>query len=156
MVMPLSPHFTLEELVHSDVALRQGIDNTTSDPSIIASLTALATNLLEPIRAYYGIPFLPTSGYRCSALNRAVGGVADSQHMRGQAADIVLPGVTRFDLAQWIARSLDFDQLILELYTPGEPNSGWVHCSYASPGRNRHQALTYPATTRRYLDGLQP
>jgi zinc D-Ala-D-Ala carboxypeptidase len=155
MATQLSEHFTLEELVHSDVALRKGIDNATDDPVVITALTALARNILEPIRAQFG-PFFPTSGYRCPALNEVVGGAGDSQHMQGQAADIVIPGVTRPMLAQWIERSLDFDQLILELYTRGEPDSGWVHCSYVSPTRNRKQGLTYPPQTRRYLPGLLP
>ena len=155
MPTPVSPHFTLEELVHSDVALRRGIDNTTADPAVINRLTAITVNVLEPIRAHYGLAFSPISGYRCPALNQLIGGVADSQHMRGEAVDITLPSVTRFDLAQWIYQSLTFDQLILELYTPGDPDSGWVHCSYVSTAANRRQVLTYPSSTRRYVIGLQ-
>jgi len=154
MATNLSYHFTLEELVHSDVALRKGIDNTTSNPAIVTALTVLASNILEPIRAQFGA-FSPTSGYRCPALNTAIGGAANSQHMSGQAADIVIPGVTRLALAQWIERSLDFDQLILELYTPGEPDSGWVHCSYVNPARNHKQSLTFPPQLRQYIPGLQ-
>jgi zinc D-Ala-D-Ala carboxypeptidase len=154
MATHLSPHFTLEELVHSDYALRHDIDNTTADPAIIAALTALAVNILEPIRARFGA-FSPNSGYRCPELNTAIGGAAKSQHMDGRAADIVIPGATRFDLALWIEQSLDFDQLILELYRPGDANSGWVHCSYVGPGENRGQSLTYPPKLKRYLPGLQ-
>lgn len=155
MPTPLSDHFSLEELVHSDYALRHGINNTTGDPAIIAALTELSRRILEPIRAQFG-PFSPTSGYRCPMLNAAIGGAAYSQHMAGEAADIVIPGVTRLALEQWIERSLDFDQLILELYTPGDPNSGWVHCSYVSPGKNRKKTLTYPPHVGEYLDGLRP
>jgi zinc D-Ala-D-Ala carboxypeptidase len=155
MTTHLSPHFTLEEMVHSDYALRNDINNTTSDPAIIAALTELVVNILEPVRAQFG-PFSPTSGYRCPQLNTAISGARNSQHMTGQAADIVMPRITRFDLAQWIERTLDFDQLILELYSPGEPNSGWVHCSYVDPGSNRKQSLTYPPGLRRYIPGLQP
>ena len=108
--------------------------------------------MLEPIRAEFG-PFSPTSGYRCPELNVAVGGATNSQHMAGQAADIVIPGLTRFDLARWIEGALDFDQLILEFYTPGAPNSGWVHCSYAGPD-NRRESLTYPPGLGRYLPSL--
>jgi hypothetical protein len=156
MSTPVSPHFTLEELVHSDYALRHGIDNATADPGIIRALTALALNVLEPIRAHYGLPFAPTSGFRCPELNRAINGAANSQHMVGEAADIVLPGMTRLELAQWIEHSLDFDQLILECYIPGEPNSGWVHCSYRSTGGNRKELLTYTAKGHQYLRGLNP
>ena len=87
-------------------------------------------------------------------MNQAIGGATNSQHMSGEAADIVLPGVTRFALAQWIEQSLDFDQLILERYTPGNPNSGWVHCSYRWTG-NRKQSLTLPPGSNNYLPGLR-
>jgi len=156
MATQISPHFTLEELVHSDFALRNGIDNSTTDPAIIDALRSLALSILEPIRAHYGFAFSPTSGYRCPEVNKATGGATNSQHMRGQVADIVLPGISRLALAQWIERSLDFDQLILERYTPGDPNSGWVHCSYRSAAENRKESLTYPPGAHGYLPGLQP
>jgi hypothetical protein len=155
MATQLSPNFTLEELVHSDYALRHNIDNNTNDPSILAALAALSANVLEPIRAQFG-PFFPTSGYRCPQLNRAIGGAANSQHMKGQAADIVIPTVTRYELAQWLQQNLNFDQLILELYTPGQRNSGWVHCSFVEGGSNRKQSLTYPPATHQYIPGLHP
>jgi hypothetical protein len=155
MATQLSPHFTLEELVHSDYALRHHIDNTISDPEIVAALTALAVNILEPARAQFG-PFFPTSGYRCRELNKLIGGATNSQHMKGQAADIVIPTVTRYDLALWLQQNVDFDQLILELYTPGQRDSGWVHCSYVEGGLNRKQSLTYPPATHQYIPGLHP
>lgn len=150
----ISDHFTLEELTRSDVAVRRGIDNMPADPRVVVALSALAVHILEPIRTEFG-GFSPTSGYRCPELNAVVGGAPNSQHMEGQAADIVIPGLTRFELARWIEAALNFDQLILEFYTPGEPDSGWVHCSYAGPSRNRKQSLTYPPGLRRYLPGLQ-
>jgi zinc D-Ala-D-Ala carboxypeptidase len=155
MATQLSEHFTLEELCHSDVALRAGIDNSTTDPSIVASLTDLAIHILEPIRRQFNIPFSPTSGYRCLALNTLIKGAANSQHMVGKAADIVLPTVTRPQLAEWIRVNLDFDQLILEYYSPGQPDSGWVHCSY-NTGNNRKQVLTYQPGSAGPVDGLQP
>lgn len=156
MPTQISPHFTLEEMFHSDYALRNNIDNTTTDPMISAALTALAINVLEPIRNHYGTAFSPTSGYRCPQLNRAINGAVNSQHMSGQAADIVLPIVARFELAQWIEQALDFDQLILEYYTPGQPQSGWVHCSYVRAGANRKDVRTCPPGTTDYLPGLRP
>ena len=155
MATLLSPNFTLEELVHSDYALRHNIDNSTDDANILAALRALAVNVLEAIRAQFG-PFLPTSGYRCPQLNRAIGGAANSQHMKGEAVDIVIPTVTRYELALWLQQNLEFDQLILELYTPGQRNSGWVHCSFVERGANRKQSLTYPPATHQYISGLHP
>jgi zinc D-Ala-D-Ala carboxypeptidase len=99
----LSPHFTLEELVHNDIALRYQIDNAPHSPAIIPALTSLALNILEPIRAHSGMAFSPTSGYRCPELNRLVHGASNSQHMDGQAADIVLPAMSRLELAKWIS-----------------------------------------------------
>jgi hypothetical protein len=81
------------------------------------------------------------SGYRGPALNEAVGGSSNSQHCKGEAVDIECPGTGNYDVAKWIEDNLDFDQLILEFYTPGIPDSGWVHVSYKSEG-NRKQSLT--------------
>ncbi len=78
----LAENFTLKELVHSDYALCHDIDNSTDDTNIIAALTALTVNILEPVRAQFG-PLYPTSGYRCPDLNRLVGGATNSWHMNG-------------------------------------------------------------------------
>ena len=150
--MELSPNFTLEELCKSQTALRQGIDNTPRDDGIIAALTAVTRNILQPVRDHYGVPIAPSSGYRCAELNGAIGGAATSQHVKGQAVDFEVPGVSNLALAAWVEQTLDFDQLILECYTPGEPTSGWVHCSYVGRGENRKQVLTYDG--RSYSDGL--
>jgi zinc D-Ala-D-Ala carboxypeptidase len=75
-------------------------------------------------------------------LNEAVGGSTRSQHCKGQAADIEVPGVANGDVAEWIVENCDFDQLILEFYTPGIPDSGWVHVSYVSEEDNRKSILT--------------
>jgi len=138
----LTANFTLEEMVRSEVAMRRNIRNTTSDPVIIAALTAVAQNIMEPVRAHFNVGFTPNSAYRCPALNAAIGSKPTSQHVRGQAVDIEVPGIGNFDLARWIEANLDFDQLILEMYVSGQPSSGWVHCSYVAPGANRHQTLT--------------
>ena len=83
----LTTNFTLNELIRSNTANKLNIDNTPSD-EIIDSLKKLCTNVLQPIRDKYGKPMVITSGYRCKALNKAVGGVKTSQHVLGQAADI--------------------------------------------------------------------
>ena len=149
--MQLSPHFTLEALCKSDYALRSGIENSTADPAIIENLRRLCERVLEPMRAHYGVPFEPNSGYRCLALNRAIGSQDNSQHVKGEAVDIEIPGMPNYDLALWISQTLEFDQLILEFYTPGVPASGWVHVSLAAVN-NRRQMLTINKQQR--LSGL--
>lgn len=145
----LSAHFSLAEFVKSQAATRKGIRN---DPpqSAIAAMQVLCAQVLEPVRARFGRPVKISSGYRSPALNRAIGGVASSQHVKGEAADFEVPGVSNLEVAQWMMRRLNYDQLILEFYHPGQPNSGWVHVSYREPYRN--QELTFDG--RRYLTGL--
>lgn len=138
--MHLSEHFTLREMTLSQTAARQGIDNTPDDDAV-AALRAVCEHVLEPVRAHYGVPFSPSSGFRCLALNRALGSKDSSQHIKGEAVDLEVPGVPNYELAAWIRDNLTFDQLILEFYTPGDPTSGWVHCSYVA-GDNRLAALT--------------
>lgn len=137
--MQVSPHFTLAELTRSQTALRRGIANQ-PDPSHLLALHALATHVLEPIRAYFG-PFTPTSCYRSAALNRTIGGARRSQHMLGEAADIKLPSVSNRELADWVTAHLEFDQLILEFYRPDAPHHGWVHVSYRT-GQCRGEILS--------------
>ena len=134
--MRLSPHFALSEFVSSQTAARRGIDNT-PPPEVIERLTALCENVLEPVRAHFGRPVVISSGYRCPALNRAVGGAASSQHVKGEAADFEIPGISNVEVARWMERKLNYDQLILEFYTPGQPNSGWVHASWRPNFRNQ-------------------
>ena len=144
--MHLSDHFTLEELCKSHTAERLGIDNMVDPDSddgrhVVANLRRVCERILEPVRARFDVPFAPNSGYRCLELNRALKSSDRSQHVAGQAVDIEVPRVSNFDLAVWIRDNLDFDQLILEFYTPGEPSSGWVHCSLAEDG-NRGEVRT--------------
>ena len=141
MAHELSANFKLEELCKSQVALRNGINNSTEDPAIIANLTRLCQEVLQPVRVHFGVPFTPSSGYRCLELNRALGSKDSSQHIKGEAADFEVPGVSNFDLATWVSQNCAFDQVILEHYTQGEPSSGWVHCSTTADG-NRHASLT--------------
>ena len=91
--------------------------------------------------------------YRSIELNEEVGGSRTSQHCFGQAADFEIMGVSNYDLAEWVAINTQFDQLILEYYKPGIPNSGWVHCSFVGINQNRHQCKT-PSDGKNYLPGL--
>ena len=135
----LSKNFTLQEYIKSQTALRQGIDNTPSEEHL-ASAKKLFELVVQPVRDHFGVTVI-NSGYRGPALNAAVGGSATSQHCKGEAVDIECPGTPNYDVAKWIEDNLDYDQLILEFYTPGIPDSGWVHVSYKSEG-NRKQSLT--------------
>jgi len=147
--MMLSEHFTLEECYKSQIAIRKGIDNTPPE-NLIPNLKRLCEKILEPIRNFYNIPFSPNSVYRCRALNAMVGGAEESAHMDADAADIEIPTISNYDLAVWVRNHLEFDQLILECYTLGDPDSGWVHVSYTDSNRNK--VLTY--TKGQYISGL--
>ena len=136
--MRLSKNFTLQEFTKSQTALRHGIDNTPGEEHL-SSAKSLFENVVQPIRDNFGVTVI-NSGYRGPKLNEAVGG-SSSQHCKGEAVDIECPGTSNYAVASWIEQNLDFDQLILEFYTPGIPDSGWVHVSYKSEG-NRKSILT--------------
>lgn len=120
---------------------------------LLPKLKRLCVELLEPIRLHYVRPFRPNSGYRSIELNKAVGGSSASQHCKAEAVDIEIPGISNYELAVWIKSNLEFDQVILECYRIGEPNSGWVHVSLKDIGAgNRAMVLTY--SNRRYSEGL--
>jgi zinc D-Ala-D-Ala carboxypeptidase len=132
-------YFTLEELTRSDVAKREGIDNTPDLPTTEA-LTALVEDVLDPLREMYGHPIHVTSGYRCEELNKAVGGAKTSQHLRGEAADIHTgKRGENAKLYRLIKKYFDYDQLIWEKGDDYEPS--WVHVSYKAEGGNRKQVL---------------
>lgn len=119
--MNLSPHFTLEELTRSQYAARMGLSND-PDTSIILNLKRLA-GLLEQVREELGKPIIVSSGYRSPALNAAIGGSKQSQHMFGCAADIRALGMSPDDLMMSITGSdIKYDQLIREY-------DSWVHIS---------------------------
>ena len=139
----LSPHFRLREFERSQIANRFDIDNTVKEKQIYNNLTLLCENVLEPIRRHYGVPFSPTSGYRCLELNRRLGSSDKSQHVKGQAADIELSIVVNYELGIWIRDNLDYDTVLLEFYKEDIPSSGWVHVSYISKKNNRKRALKF-------------
>ena len=139
--MKLSANFSLAELTKSQTAERMGIDNTPTEEQI-TSLMLVAQKILQPVRDHYGIGFAPSSGFRSVELCEAIGSSAKSQHAKGEAADFEVPTISNYELANWIKDNLEFDQLILECYKSGDPNSGWVHCS-VKPDGNRKEVLTY-------------
>ena len=136
----LSKNFSLAELTYSGTAISKGLDNTPT-PEIIANMQILVDNVLQPLRDKLGKPLKINSGYRAPAVNTAVGGSATSDHCKGQAADIEIAGMANGDLANYIIENFKFTQVILEFYTQGLPNSGWVHVSY-NPDNLKCQVLT--------------
>ena len=138
--MNLSANFTLKELTKSDTATRLGLDNTPDDEAL-ENLKTLCEMVLQPVREHYGKSVSVNSAYRSPESNAAVGGSKTSDHCKGMAADIEIVGVANADLAQWIMDNLEYTQLILEFYTPGIPDSGWVHVSY-DPNNLKKQELT--------------
>ena len=139
MTIRLSKNFALSEMVKSATAERLNVDNSPSDIHLV-NLTHLAINILQPVRNQFGVITI-NSGYRSPALKAKVGGSKTSQHCNGQAADFESFSTPNPDLAKWIAKNLEFDQLILEFYDGKNPNSGWVLCSYNVMG-NRKIFLT--------------
>ena len=142
MNTPVTMHFTIEEMYASDTAKRLGIDNKPTTQKMI-NLVYLCAFVLEPLRVAMGEPIKIGSGYRCEKLNKAVGGVYNSQHLKGQAADLCIDG----DIEKgrrwfnYIKDHLPFDQLVWE-HNP-KTGSYWVHVSYVFPdfGKNRRKVI---------------
>ena len=142
MAVQLTKHFSLEELCASATAKARGIQNRPSVQQII-SLVYLTCYVLEPLREAMNEPIPISSGFRCEALNKAVGGVYNSQHLKGQAADLCIDGDIQKGRKwfEYIKNHLPFDQLIWEK----NPKTGscWVHVSFVFPdfGKNRHKVI---------------
>ncbi|MBK4989611.1 D-Ala-D-Ala carboxypeptidase family metallohydrolase [Pseudomonas sp. S36] len=143
--MLLTPHFTLREMIVSQLAARDGFDNTPPRP-VVDNLKLLC-NTLEQVRALFDAPIIISSGYRSERLNTLIGGSAKSQHVQGLAADFTVIEVCPRETVQRICDSpIGFDQLILEF-------DKWVHLS-VSRGAPRRQVLTIRKGSG-YLPGLQ-
>ena len=134
-------HFTMEELYASATATAKGINNKPSVQQMI-NLVYLCAYVLEPLRVAMGEPIKIGSGFRCQQLNKAVGGVYNSQHMKGQAADLCIDGDIQKGRKwfNYIKNHLPFDQLIWEHNSKG---TYWVHVSFVFPdfGKNRHKVI---------------
>ena len=127
--MKLSKNFSLAELTKSQTAERMGLDNNPSEDQT-ENLRLLCERVLQPVRDHFDHVVTISSGYRSEILSQKIGSSSKSQHCRGQAADFEIFGIDNNKVSDWIKENLMFDQLILEYYTPGEPNSGWIHVSY--------------------------
>ena len=137
----ITMHFTVEEMYASATATSNGIDNRPNTQQII-NLVYLCAYVLEPLRVAMNEPIKIGSGFRCQKLNKAVGGVYNSQHMKGQAADLCIDGDIQKGRKwfNYIRDHLPFDQLIWEHNAKG---SYWVHVSFVHPdfGKNRHKVI---------------
>ena len=140
--MQLSKNFSLPELTKSQTAERKGIDNTPS-PTHQENLQLLCEMILQPVRDHFNRVVSVSSGYRSPALCEAIGSKITSQHAKGQAADFEIYGLSNQELANYVKDNLDYDQLILEYWTPESPNNGWVHCSFNSKGNRKEYLRAY-------------
>ena len=150
--MQISDHFTLSELTKSSTAERLGIANEPGSMEV-ENLIMVCDQVLEPVRNHYGIPFAPNSGFRCLELNRAIGSSGNSQHVKGEAVDFEVPGISNKEVALWVMENCEFDQLILEFYKEDIPDSGWVHCSYTIENDNRKSARVFDGRHWSALNG---
>lgn len=140
--MQLTRNFSLEEMLRSDTAIRCGIVNRPKtkqeETTVVENLRALCREVLQPLRDHLGRPVVISSGYRCRELNEKVGGAKNSQHMRGEAADIRVKDSRELtETMRFIMDETEFDQLIREKSATGE----WVHVSYKRNGKNRQHVF---------------
>ena len=136
----ISKHISYKEGVHSNTAIRRGIDNVPNKEQL-SNMKLLAEKVFEPLRAYVGGPIKINSFFRCEELNTAIGGSGKSQHCHGQAIDIddTFGVMTNAAMYRWIKDNLDFDQMIWEF--GDDKNPAWVHVSYVSKEDNRNRCL---------------
>ena len=136
--MKLSKNLSLSEVIKSNTAIKNGIDNS---PTLVhlKNLEILAEKIFQPIREHFGVPIGISSGYRSKALNEAIPGSSKtSQHCKGEALDLdadMFGGVTNKEIFDFIVDNLDFDQVINEF------NYSWIHVSYNKKKNNRRQIL---------------
>ena len=162
----VSANFRFYELTRSEVGERLRIDNTFAGVAEARAAVHLCRRVLQPLRDKFG-RFSPNSVYRSQALERALkkmpkSWLSTSQHALGEACDVEIPGLETLELARWVSKNLEFDQVICECYDPAKgPNSGWVHISLRPPGgaKNRGALLSYvPDQGGRkfvYVEGLR-
>lgn len=138
--MIISDHITYAEAIHSNTAKRKRIDNT-PNPTQVEAMKLAAIEVFEPLREWVGGPIKVNSFFRSVALNEEIGGVASSQHCKGQAIDLddVYGRKSNAEMYHWVKENLNFDQLIWEFGTDMNPN--WIHVSFVSKKENRNRCL---------------
>ena len=144
--MDLSTHFSLSEFVTSQTAERLGIDNTPPQ-AVMRAILRTATGM-EGVRTLLGAPIIISSGYRSTALNKAIGGASNSQHMKGEAVDFICPGYgSPLKICKAIVASgIKFDQLIQE--------GKWVHISFSDANRREVLTANFDPAGATYIKGL--
>lgn len=136
-------HFALGEFMHSPTAIEHGIANVPTEVEL-HNVRFLCAMVLDPWRDALGVPLVVHSGGRTPALNTIVGGVKDSQHVRWEAADVIVPGRDLIEAGKVLADrlpALGFDQLIVEGWNKETQKAKWLHVSCTSARRNRKQVL---------------
>ena len=136
----ISKHISYKEGIRSNTATRLGIENKPNEEQL-ENMKLLAEKVFEPLRAEVGGPIKVNSFFRSPELNKAIGGSSKSQHCKGQAIDIddTFGRMKNAEMYYYIKSELDFDQMIWEFGTDGNPD--WVHISYVSPEKNRNRCL---------------
>lgn len=134
-------HFDFVELMESNVAMEHSFFNEPyiyGEKGVYDALETLVDNVLDPIREFVATPVIITSGYRCEQLNKLVGGVPNSQHRTGHAADFYVKGFSKAEMSRLflqLCEEIDFDQMILYA------NRGFIHVSYVDAASNRREAI---------------
>ncbi len=141
--MKLTEHFSLQEMLRSDLAIKYGIKNEPETPEeaewVKKNLVAICTKILEPLREYMQQPIYINSAYRCKKLNKILHSSSPtSQHLTGSAVDIRISSVEQMNKMVGFIKTIEFDQLIIEQNSCG---SQWLHVSYNRTGKNRKQVL---------------
>lgn len=133
----IKKYFSIDELCYSNTAEKNNIKNTPNKEEI-KNLQNLIDEVLQPLRVAYNKPIIVTSGFRCAELNKLLGGKPNSQHLRGQAADIVPKDIDDLDILFELCKNLSsFDQLLYEK----SKNKKWIHISYKDLIHNRNQVI---------------
>jgi zinc D-Ala-D-Ala carboxypeptidase len=136
----ISKYVSYKEGVHSNTAIRKGLDNTPTQDQL-EGMKITAEEVFEPLRAWVGNKVKVNSFFRSPKVNESVGGSSSSQHCKGQAIDVddTFGYKTNAEMFEWIRGNLDFDQMIWEFGDDDNPN--WVHISYVGKLSNRNRCL---------------
>ena len=151
-----SEHFTWEECENSNTADRLGIDNTIKDDKVRNNIILLCEKVLEPARKHFDKPITPSSVYRNIETNLAVGGSQNSTHTLGCAVDFIIYGIDNYEVAEYLINETECTKVILEHYTLGYKNKGWVHAEYRQERADKEkESLTALRVNRANINKLK-